>query len=203
MLSRPRGSLRVRSGMLSTSDAGSAAELQRQVSDACGIDHGPGLGGDVLVRAGHDETDSNVTLSVGPLTDAGAYGFRTERCAVIFIREITLALSPGFEDHIRGMFDLTPAEARLAAALASGGALKDAASGQGIRVSTARSYLENIFRKTGTRQQSQLVALLKSAQPLIHRVRHSQAEPVETVSASRQVPSAKRGRTATRCGKAQ
>ena len=35
-----------------------------------------------------------------------------------------------------------------------------------IKFSTARSYLEQIFLKTGTNQQSQLVALLKSAGPV-------------------------------------
>ena len=45
----------------------------------------------------------------------------------------------------------------------------DAADGANIQFSTARSYLESIFRKTGTNQQSQLVALLKSTQPLIQR----------------------------------
>lgn len=70
---------------------------------------------------------------------------------------------------LKRLFDLTPAEAKLASALASGGTLKDAAAIQEIRLSTARSYLENIFRKTGTRQQSQLVALLKSAQPLVRQ----------------------------------
>lgn len=67
---------------------------------------------------------------------------------------------------LHGLFDLSPAEARLAAALASGRSLKEAAVDGGIRFSTARSYLESVFRKTATRQQSQLVSLLKSTQPL-------------------------------------
>jgi DNA-binding CsgD family transcriptional regulator len=67
---------------------------------------------------------------------------------------------------LSGLFDLTPAEARLAASLASGQALKSAAEVSDIKFSTARSYLEQIFRKTGTNQQSQLVALLKSAGPI-------------------------------------
>ncbi|RUX78797.1 helix-turn-helix transcriptional regulator, partial [Mesorhizobium sp. M7A.F.Ca.US.005.03.1.1] len=35
----------------------------------------------------------------------------------------------------------------------------------GLQFSTVRTYLNRIFRKTGTNQQSQLVALLKSAHP--------------------------------------
>ena len=64
---------------------------------------------------------------------------------------------------LQGLFDLTPKEARLAASLAGGRSLKQAAAEQGIQVSTARSYVEGILRKTGTHQQSQLVALLKTA----------------------------------------
>jgi DNA-binding CsgD family transcriptional regulator len=65
-----------------------------------------------------------------------------------------------------GLFDLSPAEARLAASLSSGRPLKDAAADNNIRFSTARSYLERIFIKTRTNQQSQLVALLRSASSL-------------------------------------
>jgi DNA-binding CsgD family transcriptional regulator len=62
-----------------------------------------------------------------------------------------------------GLFDLTPAEARLAAALTSGKSLKTAAAEQGIKFSSGRAYLERIFAKTGTHRQGELVALLKSA----------------------------------------
>jgi DNA-binding CsgD family transcriptional regulator len=64
---------------------------------------------------------------------------------------------------LSGLFDLTPAEARLARALTSGVSLKAAAEEQGIKFSSGRSYLERILAKTGTHQQSELVALLKSA----------------------------------------
>ena len=70
---------------------------------------------------------------------------------------------------LTGLFDLTPAEARLAAALASGTPLKAAALANGIKFTTARSYLEKIFRKTGTHQQSQLVTLLKTVRGTLQR----------------------------------
>ncbi|MGE0007618.1 MAG: helix-turn-helix transcriptional regulator [Parvibaculaceae bacterium] len=69
---------------------------------------------------------------------------------------------------LTGLFDLTPAEVRLATALARGLSLKTAAAEAGLQFSTVRTYLNRIFRKTGTSQQSQLVALLKSAHPF-HR----------------------------------
>lgn len=64
---------------------------------------------------------------------------------------------------LSGLFDLSPSEAKLAVSLAGGMPLKTAAEASDIKVTTARAYLEQIFRKTGTSQQSQLVALLKSA----------------------------------------
>lgn len=67
---------------------------------------------------------------------------------------------------LSGLFDLTAAEARLASSLAAGKTLQQAAGLQGIRITTARAYLSEIFHKTGTHQQSQLVALLKGTQAL-------------------------------------
>jgi DNA-binding CsgD family transcriptional regulator len=89
------------------------------------------------------------------------------RHAAIFIRELSLTLPSGFVEQVRTLFALAPREAGLAASLASGRTLKEAAYDNQIQLSTARSYLEAIFRKTGVRQQSQLVALLKSVQPFV------------------------------------
>lgn len=61
---------------------------------------------------------------------------------------------------LRALFDLSPAEARLAAALSSGLDLAQSASECNIRYSTARSYLEQIFRKTGVHRQADLIALV-------------------------------------------
>lgn len=67
---------------------------------------------------------------------------------------------------LTGLFDLTPKEAWLAAALTTGLSLKDAAAQCGIQYSTARTHLERIFRKTGVRQQTQLVLLLQGARAI-------------------------------------
>ncbi|CEJ10038.1 hypothetical protein BN1110_00309 [bacterium YEK0313] len=61
------------------------------------------------------------------------------------------------------LFDLAPAEARLASAIAAGKSLKSTAAEMRIEYNSARTYLARIFSKTGTSQQSELVALLKSA----------------------------------------
>ena len=83
-------------------------------------------------------------------------------------RQVMIALRPlhGVADLascLRQLFDLTDTEARFACALAGGMSLADAAQAQGVRISTARTHLARIFQKTETRQQSQLVSLLRSA----------------------------------------
>lgn len=63
-------------------------------------------------------------------------------------------------DSLRGVFDLTEAEGRLAALLASGEDLKTAAQELSITYGTARARLAEIFHKTETRRQGELVNLL-------------------------------------------
>lgn len=174
IVASPHSPLRLKQGVLSTADRRTSLALQQLVSNACTVQEGvsPGSGGDLMVRAnqnkgegGGDNLGRDVALSVAPLPTAPLFPPLPQ--AVIYLREVTLELPDPFEDQVRQLFDLSPAEARLATALASGISLKDAAARQGIRFSTARSYLEGIFRKTRTRQQSQLVALLKTTQPVI------------------------------------
>lgn len=54
-------------------------------------------------------------------------------------------------------FDLTPAEARLLAALASGERLPAYARRQGIAVTTAKTHLKALFEKVGERRQADLI----------------------------------------------
>jgi DNA-binding CsgD family transcriptional regulator len=64
---------------------------------------------------------------------------------------------------VTALFDLSPAEARLALRLAIGVSLTEAARDCGLSIASARTYLSRIFSKTGTHSQHQLVALLRSA----------------------------------------
>ena len=55
------------------------------------------------------------------------------------------------------LFDLTPAEARLAWSLAQGLSIAEAAEAHGLTVETARYYSKKIYAKTGARGQVDLV----------------------------------------------
>jgi DNA-binding CsgD family transcriptional regulator len=59
-----------------------------------------------------------------------------------------------------GLYGLTPAEARLATALLRTGSVPDAARSTSISIHTARSHLKELYRKTGSRGQAELVRLL-------------------------------------------
>lgn len=61
---------------------------------------------------------------------------------------------------LQAAYRLTPAEARLALALAGGTSLAEAASRFAITAATARSQLKAIFAKTGAARQSDLIRLV-------------------------------------------
>lgn len=69
---------------------------------------------------------------------------------------------------LRQLFQLTPAEAALAAQLCRGQNLEQAAIDLGISRNTARAHLRVIFSKTGTARQASLVQLLLGSVASLH-----------------------------------
>lgn len=63
-------------------------------------------------------------------------------------------------DVLQRLYDLTPAEAGVAAEIASGCGLPAAAERLGISRNTAQTHLQRIFRKTGVATQAALAALV-------------------------------------------
>ena len=82
--------------------------------------------------------------------------------AVSALKKSALVPSPAV---LTGLFDLTPAEAKFAAALAGGHSVKGASQTVGITESSGRTYLARIFAKTGTHRQAEVVALLAAVHP--------------------------------------
>lgn len=110
----------------------------------------------IMLRAG---SGARFALSIAPFTAGEHYGLARNGSAIVLILPLS-AHDGALVQNLRTLFRLAPAEARLAAALATGRSLVDAAAGLGIAHSTARFYLEQIFRKTDTHHQGELVALL-------------------------------------------
>ena len=66
---------------------------------------------------------------------------------------------------LHGLFDLTPAEAKVAQALMEGLTIEDTAARLGIAAATIRTHMKRIFSKTGTSRQAELVLLLLGTTP--------------------------------------
>ena len=65
-------------------------------------------------------------------------------------------------EQLAALLDLPPAKSKLAYSLAQGVSLEEAAGKLGITTETARTYLKDIFSRTGTSRQSELVKLILS-----------------------------------------
>jgi DNA-binding CsgD family transcriptional regulator len=137
-------------------------ELQTAIAGACGRHSSEPMGtGAVLtierpsgMRPYHVTVipQSDQTLDVIGLPSPGAG-------ALVMISDPESYEEPPI-DSLRRFFGFTPAEAALAAAMSRGIALADYAGDAGIATSTARKLLKQLFAKTDTHRQGELVSLL-------------------------------------------
>ncbi|TBW38248.1 helix-turn-helix transcriptional regulator [Siculibacillus lacustris] len=96
-------------------------------------------------RSAHDVFDDARTILVLSVLDARAGGDPT---------------------LLKGLYDLTPTEAVIAAGIHGGATLEEISQAAGMSRETARSHLKRVFHKTGVSRQAELVALLASASTL-------------------------------------
>jgi len=83
--------------------------------------------------------------------------------AIIFVTKPSQISVPDGR-QLRDHFGLTDAQARLAIEIAKGHGLKACARRLGIAETTARSHIRQIFEKTGTKRQAELVRLIYACQ---------------------------------------
>lgn len=148
-----------REGLTLTTSA-DTARLRRLILDAAALATGRGaMGGGCLRTAGSGAAlqfqviPLPLGLSERPLEQSLPGG-----CVAVFVSSCGgPRLSP---ERIAAMHGLTRAEARLAALLAKGSSLDEAAETLSVSVGTVRSQLKSIFAKTGVSRQPELVALL-------------------------------------------
>lgn len=82
--------------------------------------------------------------------------------SILVVTPVVLGEVPG-ADVVQGLFDLTPAEAKLAALIAAGHRPREAAAALGVTEETARTTLKRVMAKTGLHRQADLVGLLRGA----------------------------------------
>ncbi|WP_447762412.1 helix-turn-helix transcriptional regulator [Sphingopyxis panaciterrae] len=109
------------------------------------------------------ESGAECPVLVARITPQSAQQIGGSRAGASLI--VTLGSTPGEApvveiDRVAQWFALTPAEARLAVALAAGKSLQDYAAERAVSLNAVRFLLKGIFRKTGVSSQAQLVATL-------------------------------------------
>jgi DNA-binding CsgD family transcriptional regulator len=96
---------------------------------------------------------------VGPLLAPPPGTSLREAVAILFIADPD-GSQISTTEVLEGLYDLTPAEAELLRLLAEGNSLEEVAERRGVTMNTARSQLKQVFAKTDTRRQGELVRLV-------------------------------------------
>lgn len=96
-------------------------------------------------------------LRLAPSSTMGAFG--PDALAMIMFHDADSRPHPD-SFVLAAMYDLSPAEARVATALCAGEALADIAQKQKVSIHTVRSQVKAVFDKTGCSRQAELVGKL-------------------------------------------
>jgi DNA-binding CsgD family transcriptional regulator len=154
-----RDLLVLQGGAIALRDPSLAPEFRRLLAECIetSLGRGAGAGGVLKIRCTDNPRRRSVLVTPLPRNSCPLSGPRP--AAAVFLGDP--AARPRFAiDALCGLFGLTVAEARVAAALASGQALPDVCRAFRIEDSTARTHLQHVFTKTGTRRQTALASLL-------------------------------------------
>lgn len=89
----------------------------------------------------------------------GANSAMRERLAAVVASDPNSLPEPDPE-RLRALYRLTPAEADVAVQLAQGRRLHEVADSLGVSINTVRTHLRQLFLKTDTKRQTDLVRLL-------------------------------------------
>jgi DNA-binding CsgD family transcriptional regulator len=118
-------------------------------------DKDPGAGGRMLI--GRGDSLPPYVLAVMPLH---AEPVDDRRFALIIVVDPARYIPS--ESDLADLFGLSPAEARVAAALMTGKSLANIAAAYGVQITTVRTQLRSVLRKVGVKRQFDLVRMLLS-----------------------------------------
>lgn len=103
-------------------------------------------------------------IHVVPIARSAHDIFDQGACIVVVTRIGAIHVPDGAT--LNGLFDLSPAEARLVQKLAQGKTLDQIAKDLSLSVTTLRTQLRSVFAKTGTTRQNELTRLIGSMSAL-------------------------------------
>jgi DNA-binding CsgD family transcriptional regulator/PAS domain-containing protein len=149
------GALVVRGCRLTAADTEAARRLASLIASATARE--AGVGGSMALPSSGRWLPLSLTVAPLPASEVGL--FDDGPGALVCVTDLEAGIGPS-ERRLRELFDLTPAEARVALALHDGDTLAEAAARLGVSVHTARIHLARIFEKAGVNRQAALLGLL-------------------------------------------
>lgn len=147
------------------------ATMQRLINAAMPSQLSGGFptGGATTIKRGVDRPP--LCLMVGPLEMALESEHAPDSVVVVVITDPEQALEPR-EKFLCSMYGLSPKQAQFGAKLMQGRSVFAASEQMKIEVSTGRSHLKALYRKTDTSHQAELVSLLWSSPATIRLGNH-------------------------------
>ena len=148
----------VRDGRLATHRRPETHALENLIIGASRAAHGAGEDSGGTLSVSRASGSRPLSVLVSPMRAPGAAQGHRQIAAALFISDPESVILTN-KDRLLQLYGLTRAESRLAAKIAEGRSLDEAAAVLNITTQTARSYLKCILRKTGTKRQVELVRL--------------------------------------------
>jgi DNA-binding CsgD family transcriptional regulator len=105
-----------------------------------------------------DVAEPSLVAHVVPIRGAARDVF--VRCAGVLVLTPVTRPQALPAELVQSLFDLTPAEARVARGLSAGDTVEDIAAKSGLSPTTIRNQVRGVLSKTGSRRLADLVALL-------------------------------------------
>ena len=109
----------------------------------------------------------SLALMVAPLLDAPPGSAAGEAVSVAFLANPDTG-PVSTTEVLEQLYSLTPAEAELVRMLSEGRSLDEVATARGVTMNTVRSQLKQVFSKTDTKRQGELVRLVLTGVSSLH-----------------------------------
>ncbi|MFC7516523.1 helix-turn-helix transcriptional regulator [Herbaspirillum sp. GCM10030257] len=133
--------------------------FSRHIKLACG-DEGAAFASGMLVT--NPKRNVTIQLLVTPLPAHNNLHSMTDQPLALVIMHDSARMKTSSQMVLQQLFLLSPAETRLTAEILRGATIHEAAEHFGVELSTVRSQLKSIFRKTGVTRQAELVRMLST-----------------------------------------
>lgn len=149
-------------GRLRVAERSAAERLSRLMASALRTARGEGMSPGRRILIPRPSGGRPYEVMIAPIPKPPGPGSPGEPSLAVFLSDPES--QPGSDvDALQQLYRLTPAEARMAAALVRGLSIEESAEQFGVSIHTVRTQVKSILAKTETRRQSELVRLLMSS----------------------------------------